>query len=66
MTLRHVPDFFMDGYIAISYCKVCSAEGDKLFDICSGPVVSGLPYFKHLTKEEFDKLPVDNRNQNAK
>lgn len=38
MTLHHVIDFYMDGYMAISYCKVCSAEGNKLFDECTGPI----------------------------
>ena len=39
MTLRcHVTDFYMDGHIAISYCKVCSVEGDKLFEECKGPI----------------------------
>lgn len=35
---RHVPDYYMDGYIAITFCKVCSAEGDKLLDECPGPI----------------------------
>lgn len=30
----HVIDYYMDGHVAIAFCKVCSAEGDKLFDDC--------------------------------
>lgn len=26
----------MDGHTAIPFCKVCSAEGDKLFEPCVG------------------------------
>lgn len=32
----HIEDFYMDGHIAIKYCKTCSAEGDKLFEECQG------------------------------
>lgn len=37
MTHRlHVIDYYMDGYQPVSFCKVCSAEGDKLFEECPG------------------------------
>lgn len=36
MTIRHVTDYYMDGHIAISYCKVCSKEGQELLETCSG------------------------------
>jgi hypothetical protein len=56
MTLRcHVTDFYMDGHIAISYCKVCSVEGDRLFEECKGPIKSGVLYFQNMTKEEFEE-----------
>lgn len=51
MTLSHVPDFYMDGYIAIPYCKVCSAEGDKLFETCSGPIQKT----EAMIREDFEK-----------
>ncbi len=38
MTTQHKLGQYMDGRIPIAYCKVCSAEGDKLFDECSGPI----------------------------
>ena len=55
MTKRHVIDFYMDGFQAVQFCKVCSAEGDMLHDDCGGPYKSGLPYFKGMTREEFDE-----------
>lgn len=38
MTKRHVIDYYMDGHSAISFCKVCSAEGLKLFEDCPGKI----------------------------
>jgi hypothetical protein len=56
MTKRHTVDYYMDGHIAVAFCKICSAEGEKLLgEECKGPFVSGLPYFRGMTKEEFDK-----------
>ena len=56
MILQHTVDYYMDGHIAVAFCRVCSAEGDRLLgEECRGPFVSGLPYFKDMTKEEFDK-----------
>lgn len=51
---RHVPDYYMDGHIAIPFCKVCSAEGDKLLEECTGPI-QPVFYFQDMTKEEFEK-----------
>lgn len=36
MTIRHAIDYYMDGHSMIAFCKVCSAEGDKLIDDCPG------------------------------
>lgn len=69
MTTRHVTDYYMDGHIAIAYCKVCSAEGDKLFEDCQGPFISGVLYFKDMTREEFEekyKTALDVNNKTAK
>lgn len=54
MTRRHVTDFYMDGHIAVAFCKVCSAEGDKLFDDCAGPIQSREVYFQGMTEKEFE------------
>ena len=40
---RHTIDYYMDGYQAVSYCKVCSAEGDKLIEACIGEPVVKVP-----------------------
>jgi len=50
----HVEDFYMDGFKPVPFCKVCSAEGMKLFDSCSGPL-DELFYFKGLSKKEFEE-----------
>lgn len=50
----HVPDYYMDGHIAIPFCKVCSAEGDKLLEECTGPI--DVPnYFQGLSRQEFEQ-----------
>lgn len=36
MTIRHVIDYYLDGYCMIAFCKVCSAESDKLLEDCPG------------------------------
>lgn len=36
MTIRHVVDYYMEGHSMVAFCKVCSAEGDKLIDACPG------------------------------
>ena len=51
---RHVPDYYMDGHIAIPFCKVCSAEGDELLEECAGPI--DVPnYFQGLSRQEFEQ-----------
>jgi hypothetical protein len=59
----HITDFYMDGYNTVTFCKVCSAEGDRLLDECQGPYRSGLVFFKDLTREEFEEKfgPVDEK-----
>ena len=54
MTHIHVTDFYMDGHVAIPYCKLCSAEGLALFEDCSGPMDEPF-YFRHLSKKEFEE-----------
>jgi hypothetical protein len=49
---RHVIDYYLDSHVTIAFCKVCSAEGEKLIDDCEG-----LPLFfcfGNISKEEFD------------
>ena len=45
MTKQHTLDYYMDGYTAVPYCKVCSAEGLKLTEDCSGKIVIHDPNF---------------------
>lgn len=39
MTKQHVIDYYMDGHVAVAFCKVCSAEGKKLLEDCEGKFV---------------------------
>lgn len=56
MTRLHKLGTYRDGFKAIEYCKVCSAEGDALSDLCPGnfPDPVKKEYFQGLTKEEFE------------
>jgi hypothetical protein len=42
MTKRHILTTYLDGHIEIAYCKVCSAEGAKLFESCPQKVEKSL------------------------
>lgn len=54
MTLRHVIDYYMDGHKAISFCKICSKEGQELLQECTGPI--DIPfYFRDMSKKEFEE-----------
>ena len=55
MTKLHAVDYYMDGHVAVSFCKVCSAEGDRLLEDCSGPIKSSGLYFQNMTREEFEE-----------
>lgn len=39
MTKRHVTDYYMDSHVAVAFCKVCSAEGEKLLEDCPGKII---------------------------
>jgi hypothetical protein len=56
MTIRHVIDYYMDGHGMIAFCKVCSAEGDRLMEECPGKFLDPVKpiYFQGMTEEEFD------------
>jgi hypothetical protein len=69
MTRRHTVDYYMDNYVPIEFCKICSAEGDRLLEECQGPIASPVLYFRNLTREEFEaqyKKALDQSNQTAK
>ena len=34
MTKQHVIGYYLDGRVQVAFCKVCSAEGAKLFEDC--------------------------------
>lgn len=39
MTKRHVIDYYLDGQVTVAFCKVCSAEGEKLSEDCPGKII---------------------------
>ena len=46
MTKRHILGTYQDGHIDIAYCKVCSAEGDKLLEDCPQKIEKTLDHRK--------------------
>lgn len=34
MTKLHDVAYYQDGHVQVAFCKVCSAEGDKLLEDC--------------------------------
>lgn len=39
---RHVIDYYLDGHVTVAFCKVCSAEGEKLLEGCSQKIENSL------------------------
>lgn len=50
MKNRHVIDYYMDGHVAVAFCKVCSYEGQKLLEDCPGKVEIALDEKKQTAK----------------
>jgi len=55
MTIRHVIDYYMDGHCMIAFCKVCSAEGDKLIEDCPQKYENKLDGRNQTDKQELLK-----------
>ena len=57
MTRLHKLGTYRDGYKSVEYCKVCSAEGEKLAELCPGN-------FPDPDKKDIDvsKAPTINNN----
>lgn len=39
MTKQHVLGSYLDGHVTVVFCKVCSAEGEKLLIDCPGKII---------------------------
>lgn len=50
----HTLDYYMDGFAATPFCKVCSAEGEQLLMSCTGPI-DVHNYFHGLSRKEFEE-----------
>lgn len=42
MTHSHDIDHYLDGRVSVAFCKVCSAEGEKLLESCPQKIEIGL------------------------
>lgn len=47
---QHQIDFYKDGYQSIEFCKICGADGEKLYIECTGSIE------KDLVKEKIKNL----------
>lgn len=50
MTTRHTIDYYLDNHVAVAFCKVCSAEGEKLFEPCPQKIENSLDEKKQTAK----------------
>jgi len=62
----HILDYYMDGHTAVSFCKVCSAEGLELLDACSQKIIIHDPNFdltdnKKRLKRNYWNIPNNKR-----
>lgn len=55
MTKPHVIAYYPDGHVQVAYCRVCSAEGDKLLEGCSQKISTPIC-----------DIPLDDKEQPAK
>jgi hypothetical protein len=42
--IKHQLDHYKDGFVSVAFCKVCAAEGEKLFDPCPQEVLAFKKY----------------------
>lgn len=50
MKKRHVIDYYIDNHVAVAFCKICSAEGQKLLEDCHGKIENTLDEKKQPAK----------------
>lgn len=50
MTKQHVIAYYLDGRVQVAYCRVCSAEGDKLLENCPQKIENTLDEKKQADK----------------
>lgn len=61
----HTTDYYMDGFAAIPFCKVCSAEGEQLQMSCTGPIDTA-DFFGSLSQKEFEEKYTKALDQSKK
>lgn len=64
MTTRHVIDYYLDGFQMMAFCKVCSAEGNGLFDECKGKPTVNSPVSHVQNKSDNDRDALDSNYDN--
>lgn len=57
MTTQHAIGYYLDNHVSIAYCKVCSAEGEKLLEDCPQKVIN---------PQNISTKGLDEKNQTAK
>lgn len=50
MTKQHVIDYYLDNHVAVAFCKICSAEGQKLLEDCPQKIENKLDDKKQTAK----------------
>ncbi len=55
MTKQHVTAYYLDGRVQVAYCKVCSAEGEKLLEDCPQKIEKPLDELNQAAKSQLLK-----------
>lgn len=59
MTKQHVIGHYLDGRVQVAFCKVCSAEGDKLLEDCPQEISIKIYTDPDKINDGFDLTPND-------
>lgn len=52
MTKQHDLGSYQDGRVSVAYCKLCSAEGEKLSEDCPQKILLNQNIFKNTLDEK--------------
>ena len=55
MTKQHDISHYLDGRVQVAYCKVCSAEGEKLLEDCPQKIEKPLDELNQAAKSQLLK-----------
>ncbi len=60
MTKRHVIDYYMDGHLMVSFCKLCSKEEGALMEPCE-PLMTKAEVERNKFEQKYQKALDDSR-----